>query len=569
MRYVDCTITIRDKTVVFKPPYGKEVPGDLCYSDVAALTIRHLNTLVDQNIECGLDLLKLLGLHLYGILFGSANVREAFEVAYTKFVDEISREDRLRKRRGGVADLRFRLNLFFADQASELTQLPWEFLFMPLASSTALGGYFLTGHSKELILTRRLSDVDQSIDPERDALKILVVCCQPDDLDDIKSQAQSAIAAIKALMDEKASRVVVAEVHEVPTFSNVRKAIETWKPHVLHFIGHGKEGGLAFIRDPNEIDLDDERPGKPPRRKAAWVTSAEIMGLFASRDLRMVFLHACNSASSTWTSTTSLASFRDMARTIVIEAAVPAVIAMQYMIRNGDAKIFVKKFYEQIGAGVEIDEAVRVARYELGQGAAPWNSRRFGTPVVYLHSRDAMILPGPQATTETPPHATMPAAATRPGIAQVAAPDGVRMAGGASAYPAQSRRHLEVPRPQPWTVLTPNREGGIPLDMSTPKPASSASPPPGALLFGSMRSFQREEVVEMLARAYGNAAATDADMAPRRTSWNACARACWRREIRSRSGPCSTTRSDAPRPSTCCRSSRRCATSAPGTSPIV
>lgn len=81
------------------------------------------------------------------------------------------------------------------------------------------------------------------------------------------------------------------------------------------------------------------------------------------------------------------------------------VVAMQYKISNADAVIFAKKFYEQIGEGKHIDEAVSEARYELATNPPSrggWNDRAFGTPVVYLQmqSDTPLIAPKRQAARE-------------------------------------------------------------------------------------------------------------------------------------------------------------------------
>jgi hypothetical protein len=69
---------------------------------------------------------------------------------------------------------------------------------------------------------------------------------------------------------------------------------------------------------------------------------------------------------------------------------------MQYEISNEDALIFARKFYQQIGQGMPIDEAVTEARKELGtprRDRDAWDARSFGTPVVYLQTSGAIILP--------------------------------------------------------------------------------------------------------------------------------------------------------------------------------
>ena len=68
---------------------------------------------------------------------------------------------------------------------------------------------------------------------------------------------------------------------------------------------------------------------------------------------------------------------------------------MQYAIKPALAAVFAKVFYEQLGAGSDVDKAVSKGREALGLpiygGKGSWSDRAFGTPVVYLQSEKAII----------------------------------------------------------------------------------------------------------------------------------------------------------------------------------
>ena len=77
-------------------------------------------------------------------------------------------------------------------------------------------------------------------------------------------------------------------------------------------------------------------------------------------------LHACKGAAST-----SNETFNSCARELVY-ADVPVVVAMQYNISNQDAALFAKTFYEALGKGRDIDEAVKAGRLALGNAFPVW-----------------------------------------------------------------------------------------------------------------------------------------------------------------------------------------------------
>jgi hypothetical protein len=67
---------------------------------------------------------------------------------------------------------------------------------------------------------------------------------------------------------------------------------------------------------------------------------------------------------------------------------------MQYPISNLAAIAFSKAFYESLGKGEAIDDAVQKGRFRITtRVAGAMNSRVFGTPVLYMRSRDGILLP--------------------------------------------------------------------------------------------------------------------------------------------------------------------------------
>ena len=350
--------------------------------------------------------LELFGRVLYTVVFPTEatgtpenpgpSVRELFEKEYAQFYKK------------SVGNDRFRLTLELYEEARILGRYPWEFLFIPPEEKTFNRdfqmdrGFFLAGERNKLILTRFVPKVPQEIIVKtEDPLRILVVFSHPGELPDINSQTiRDLIGNIKDL--EKLKNIEV-RVEENPTHRQVYNLMNgddrsedtgklpeqriRFKPDIIHFIGHGQKGQLALFREKEDIQADEDE-GKG-RIEAYWCDSQQVLNLFANYTPRLAFLHACESATPT-----SVQDFSDLARDLVY-AKVPIVVAMQYTIRNKDAALFAKTFYESIRNGNLIDEAVRAGREALGQAQdkrKSWADRRFGTPVVYFQTESEKAL---------------------------------------------------------------------------------------------------------------------------------------------------------------------------------
>jgi hypothetical protein len=74
---------------------------------------------------------------------------------------------------------------------------------------------------------------------------------------------------------------------------------------------------------------------------------------------------------------------------------------MQYNMSNQDAGVFARTFYEELGKGSRIEEAVKAGRIGRGMRFPRWAHPRFGTPVVYLQSENAIVF-APETEEETP-----------------------------------------------------------------------------------------------------------------------------------------------------------------------
>jgi len=154
----------------------------------------------------------------------------------------------------------------------------------------------------------------------------------------------------------------------------LKDLIPDWKPHVVHFIGHGKldgiEGSLALTKD-NQVD---------------WTPADDISQLFSAWQPRLVLLQACESAlSGTEPAFMSLADR-------IFKRNIPAVVAMQFQITNDYASQFAQGFYAALRDGKDVDEAVQVGRAKI-TNQVRWKNRDFGAPVLFTYRPDAIMQP--------------------------------------------------------------------------------------------------------------------------------------------------------------------------------
>ena len=398
--YKDCRLVIRDESrIQYSDDYNLKALGTVSKDPLIRKTIDRFVHFIDKYgnpfIEggCKGEDLEVLGQHLYNLLFTDkpekhpdtgweTSVRGCFQTAYKNFENDRKNDPRLR----------LRVILIFLQGADELAGLPWEFIRVPLDTQA----FFLAGKKTELILTRcvREAALNDPLDPGQRPLRILIARSAPAGTDDV--EANEAIQYIKGL--EKPG-VVQVDLLENPTYNDLKVKLEEMKPHIFHFIGHGRSNKyelpeVALSRERKDIDKDtddlsakDKRDGKKVN-EIAWVESSTFAELFKESPPRLVFLHACKGDAVGY-------KFHSTARDL-IKAKIPAVVAMQFEIANADANAFAQKFYEQINAGRSVDDAVSEGRWELGTSSVTrgaWNDRGFGTPVVYLQGQGPLIAP--------------------------------------------------------------------------------------------------------------------------------------------------------------------------------
>ena len=260
-------------------------------------------------------------------------------------------------RRGQGLRIRLRID------PSELSRLPWEycyrepFAYLSLSRETPLVRYInqpLAAHSLASTLP----------------LRLLVVIASPFNLAplDVESEKKRIIDALEGEEEQ-----IQVQFLEQATVQRVQQALIQYRPHVLHFIGHGivdqKIGKLALEND---------------ARKAHFVNAEQLMTLLQGRGIKIVVLNACQTADF---------GKDDLAimgiGPALVRANIPAVIAMQFPIPDSTAILFTRQLYTSLAQGQALDTAItemRIAAYAQANDKIHW-----GIPILFMRSPDGII----------------------------------------------------------------------------------------------------------------------------------------------------------------------------------
>jgi len=268
---------------------------------------------------------------------------------------------------------RLQVRLRFREAAGDLANYPWEFLYAPGTSTRP--GYFLAT-AEDLVLSRYLP---ARVPAQAELpLRLLIVVSKPDDPDLGQVKDEPVRYAISEFAKDHSIDI---EEEFKPTTARFLKKIEKFKPHILHFIGHGRydeqdrQGYIALLNGDRSVD---------------WVPDKLFADYFKQKGAipRLVILHSCQGGKNDIT-----AKFAGLAPQLV-RSGVQAVVAMQYMITNAAAIDFSKYFYEQIARGEPVDYAVQISRWQLAAlHTKDFNTRVFGTPTLFMCARDGIVIP--------------------------------------------------------------------------------------------------------------------------------------------------------------------------------
>jgi hypothetical protein len=310
--------------------------------------------------------LILLGRIMYKAIF--TDIEEAF----IKALGEATGKERLR------------VELVFQDNANELADLPWEFLYYPGVRNSFLAT------KTDLVLMRHIPPgyTRERFAPFTEDLKILIVNVQPQEIlqemEEVDDRPYEPI--IETMKDLKVNYPIeiVAELTE-PTAENLMDVLNEKRPHIVHYIGYGKSTSGPGPRQDCIALLQSDL------QRAHWLTSTEFAAYFEDTRPELVFLHLCQVPNKAPRLEYMQANFGQLAPQL-LNKRIKAVIAMQYPVNPDIAQKFTERFYRSLARGDSVATAVQEGRrnlYLLGRAYS-----RLGSPVLYMSSFDGLILSG-------------------------------------------------------------------------------------------------------------------------------------------------------------------------------
>jgi len=227
-----------------------------------------------------------------------------------------------------------------------LSGLPWELLRDPEQS----------GDDGFLALYRpliRFIPLPASAPPSSIGLplRVLLLISSPSALsDNSRVDVESERAAVEAATYEaRKAGLLHLLVEDIVTPDHVLKALREFRPHILHYIGHGEydreTGGMLLWED--------------EQRNVLGVSGASLAKILRPRQLQAVVLHACETArQDAHTDVLSVAG-------TLVKAGIPAVLAQQANFSYESSQRASKVWYHALTTGHSFAEALFEVRQAL------------------------------------------------------------------------------------------------------------------------------------------------------------------------------------------------------------
>lgn len=260
-----------------------------------------------------------------------------------------------------------RLRLIF--QSPQLAALPWEFLY-DAETNTFLGNNIQTVLSRYIDVPLQKRDIRAAKLP----LKVLLVISSPTDLDPLDATGEATLINSALETHIKVGQIELDIIKEATT-RNINQKLREKPYNIFHFIGHG-----VFQDNKGYIALEDNN------KQAKLMDEESFANFFLGyRSLGLAVLNSCKGAE-----VSEQQIFTGIAPNLV-QRGIPAVVAMQYSIRDTTAKIFADEFYRTLALGYPVDTAIQTTRNAISQEVG-LNQRDFATPVLYMRAKDGIIL---------------------------------------------------------------------------------------------------------------------------------------------------------------------------------
>jgi hypothetical protein len=303
-------------------------------------------------------------------------------------------------------DSRLRLWLYTDDR--QIARLPWEYLCLPedVVDKCRLNGVQIEKFQPNcklpdertfLALNPHISIIRQArpnlTEPRLErigALRILIAWANPGSKEwPLVSGVETEVASIMSQLRElSAERYVEVRVVGQATKAELARVMREFRPHVLHYSGHG---GFPEVDDPDHMPAPSlvlEGHHTLSKRRHDYLTAGELRDLCAECEVQVVVLNAC------WGAHTN-AKFPGIAYALTAPTSaspVPVVVAMQMAIPQPAAVGLAAPLYQNVALARSVEDGVRMFRTDSTKGH-PYSCGvpNWGIPVVFLSVEDSAL----------------------------------------------------------------------------------------------------------------------------------------------------------------------------------
>lgn len=296
---------------------------------------------------------------------------------FTRSLDKLERGQGLR--------VRLRLHPLLAD-------IPWEYMYIQRGDGGKDETGFLALDPRVSLVRHEALGIPADLDTTPRSRRLVAAMACPE------QPGYDALDLAQELANQEEALSGLPNVQLVPVQNATIQALSDalgGGADIFHFAGHGRfqktgegesfrsivgEGELAFVTETGAADP---------------IPAAQLAVNLQGHGVQLALLGACQTGrrdgQNVWSGTVAA----------LMEAGIPAAVAMQYKIWDDAAIAFSRSFYQALATGAPLDAAVsagRIAAFNVGhrwhedpERSKYW--RDWGVPVLYLRSEQAVVLP--------------------------------------------------------------------------------------------------------------------------------------------------------------------------------
>ena len=270
-----------------------------------------------------------------------------------------------------------------------LASLPWEYAYLSSRDTPRdqrdSTGFLCLNRRISLVRFEILSQARSSLDP-LDGASIRVVALMAEAEGhaglNLAGEAEAVQQAVRDLPG------VELDLRPEATRETLQAALDQ-TAHIVHFAGHGR----FDVQMGESYGTTEGRGFLLLEGEGGELSAEEVAMNLRGSGVRLVVLAACEGGR-----VDGVQAWSGVAPALV-RAGTPAVVAMQYRVRDDKAIAFSRRFYQSLVSGGSVDAAVTAGRLAMFDSEEAYG-RDWGAPVLYLNAKEGELFPTEQPQQE-------------------------------------------------------------------------------------------------------------------------------------------------------------------------